>query len=254
MRSRRFFVRPWKRPGEHVLHVDVDFLDRRPGDDLEGREALLPDVDLDLLVIEPPVAELLAQLLARALRLLPDRRGLLVVVGRGGSGGSSRSSTRSSAACRAFSRTSASRSSLTMSTASSTRSRTIDSTSRPDVADLGELRRFDLDERRLREPREAARDLGLADARRADHQDVLRRDLFGDLRRKLLPARAIAQRNRDRAFGLRLPDHVFVELGDDLPRGERLGRRCGGFWKINGHAGTSAATFSSSSIVIVALV
>ena len=51
-----------------------------------------------------------------------------------------------------------------------------------DVADLGELRRFDLDERRLRQPRQPPRDLGLADAGRADHQDVLRRDLLGQLR------------------------------------------------------------------------
>jgi hypothetical protein len=47
-----------------------------------------------------------------------------------------------------------------------------------DVADLGELGRLDLDERRLGEPRQPARDLGLADAGRADHQDVLRRDLL----------------------------------------------------------------------------
>ena len=36
-----------------------------------------------------------------------------------------------------------------------------------DVADLGELGRLDLDERRVGEPREPARDLGLADAGRA---------------------------------------------------------------------------------------
>ena len=46
----------------------------------------------------------------------------------------------------------------------------------PDVADLGELRRLDLDERRVGEARQAPRDLGLAHAGRADHQDVLRRD------------------------------------------------------------------------------
>ena len=71
-----------------------------------------------------------------------------------------------------------------------------------DVADLGELRRFDLDERRVRELGEPPRDLGLADAGRADHQDVLRRDVFGQLRRQLLPPHAVAQRNRDRALGL----------------------------------------------------
>ncbi len=70
----------------------------------------------------------------------------------------------------------------------------------PDVADLGELRRLDLDERRLREPREPARDLGLADAGRPDHQDVLRRDLLGHLRRAASGAACgCAARSRRRA-------------------------------------------------------
>ena len=47
-----------------------------------------------------------------------------------------------------------------------------------DVADLGELGGLDLDEGRARELREAARDLGLADAGRPDHEDVLGRDLL----------------------------------------------------------------------------
>src|SRR3546814_1870367 len=42
-----------------------------------------------------------------------------------------------------------------------------------DVADLGEARRLDLDERRVGQRRQAARDLGLADAGGADHEDVL---------------------------------------------------------------------------------
>ena len=33
--------------GEHVLQIDVDFLDLRTGDDLERRERLFADVDLD---------------------------------------------------------------------------------------------------------------------------------------------------------------------------------------------------------------
>ena len=91
----------------------------------------------------------------------------------------------------------------------------------PDVADLGELRRLDLDERRLREPRQPPRDLGLADAGRADHEDVLRRDLLGHLRRQLLPPHAVAQRDGDGALGLALADDVLVELGDDLARRQR---------------------------------
>jgi hypothetical protein len=48
----------------------------------------------------------------------------------------------------------------------------------PDIADLGELGRLDLQERRAGELGEAARDLGLAAAGRADHQDVLRHHLL----------------------------------------------------------------------------
>ena len=51
-----------------------------------------------------------------------------------------------------------------------------------DVADLGEARGLDLDERRVGQRRQAARDLGLADAGRADHQDVLGHHLVAQLR------------------------------------------------------------------------
>ena len=85
-----------------------------------------------------------------------------------------------------------------------------------DVADLGELGRLDLDERRVGEPREPARDLGLAHAGRPDHQDVLRRDLLAQRLGHLLPPPAVAQRDRHRALRGVLPDDVLVELGDDL--------------------------------------
>ena len=90
-----------------------------------------------------------------------------------------------------------------------------------DVADLGELRRLDLDERRVRELREPARDLGLADAGRADHQDVLRRDLAAQRLGDLRAPPAVAQRDRDRALGVGLADDVLVELVDDLARRHR---------------------------------
>ena len=100
----------------------------------------------------------------------------------------------------------------------------------PDVADLGKLRRLDLDERRLREPGEPARDLRLADAGRPDHQDVLRDDVLGHVGRQLLPPHAVAQRDGDRALRVLLPDDVLVELDDDLPRRQRVdgGRECFG--------------------------
>ena len=89
-----------------------------------------------------------------------------------------------------------------------------------DVADLGELGRLDLDERRVGEPRQAARDLGLADAGRADHQDVLRRDLAAHRLVDLLAAPAVAQRDRDRALGA------------------APGRRCGGRVRRRSPAGS----------------
>ena len=42
---------------------------------------------------------------------------------------------------------------------------------------------------------------------------------------QLLPAQAVAQRDRDRALGLGLADDVLVELGDDLARRQRVDRR-----------------------------
>ena len=92
-----------------------------------------------------------------------------------------------------------------------------------DVADLGELRGLDLDEGRLRELGEPAGDLGLPDAGRADHDDVLRRDLVAQRLRHLLPAPAVAQRDGDGALGVALADDVAVELGDDLAGREASG-------------------------------
>ena len=86
-----------------------------------------------------------------------------------------------------------------------------------DIADLGELGRLDLEERRLGEPGQAARDLGLAAPGRADHQDVLRQHLLAQLGRQLLAAPAVAQRDRDGALGLVLAD-------DDSGRARRRSR------------------------------
>ena len=95
-----------------------------------------------------------------------------------------------------------------------------------DVADLGELGRLDLEERRAGEPRQPARDFGLADAGRADHQDVLRQHLLAQLVVELEPPPAVAQRDRDRALGVVLADDEAVELGDDFAGGEVGHRSC----------------------------
>jgi hypothetical protein len=94
-----------------------------------------------------------------------------------------------------------------------------------DVAHLGELRRLDLDERRFGQACETARDLGLAHAGRADHQDVLRGDLLPQRLGHLLAAPAIAQRDRDRTLRRVLTDDVLVEFADDLGGGHVRHRR-----------------------------
>ena len=89
-----------------------------------------------------------------------------------------------------------------------------------DIADLGELGRLDLDEGRAGEPGQAARDLGLADAGRPDHQDVLRHHLFAHLAFELLAAPAVAQRDGHGALGVLLADDEAVEFGNDFAGGE----------------------------------
>ncbi len=73
--------------------------------------------------------------------------------------------------------------------------------------------------------REPPRDLGLADAGGSDHQDVLGRDFVAQLGRDILPAPAVAQRDRDRALGVVLADDIAIELGDDLARRHHMRRR-----------------------------
>ena len=120
----------------------------------------------------------------------------------------------------------------------------------PDVADLGELAGLDLEEGRVGQPGQPPRDLGLAHAGGADHENVLRHHLLGHLRLQPLAADAVAQRDGDGPLGVVLADDVLVQLADDLARSElvqrgrlfdRLGR------KINDHQ-------PSSSKVILSLV
>ena len=89
-----------------------------------------------------------------------------------------------------------------------------------DIADLGEFGGFDLDEGRAGEFRQPPRDLGLADAGRPDHQDVLRQHLLAQRAGELQPPPAIAQRDRDGALGVGLADDEAVEFGDDFAGGE----------------------------------
>ncbi len=85
-----------------------------------------------------------------------------------------------------------------------------------DIAHLGELGRLDLDERRVDQLGQTARDLGLAHAGGADHEYVLRRDLFLHLFGELRAAVAVSQRHGDGALGVLLTDDIAVELADNF--------------------------------------
>ena len=61
-----------------------------------------------------------------------------------------------------------------------------------DIADLGEFRGLDLDEGGAGEFRQPPRDLGLADAGRPDHQDILRQHFLTQRAGQLQPAPAVA--------------------------------------------------------------
>src|SRR5690606_33899126 len=63
-----------------------------------------------------------------------------------------------------------------------------------------------------------ARDLGLAHARRPDHQDVLGRDLGAQLVLDLLAPPAVAQRNGHGTLGFLLADDVPIQLVNNLLR------------------------------------
>jgi len=88
------------------------------------------------------------------------------------------------------------------------------------VTDFGELRSLDLQKRRAGKPGQAPRDLRLAHTGRSDHQDVLRHDLFGHLRRQLLASGAIAQGDGHGTLGPPLTDDEAVQLLHDLARGQ----------------------------------
>jgi hypothetical protein len=88
----------------------------------------------------------------------------------------------------------------------------------------------------------ASRRFGLADAGRADHEDVLRRNLRLHLLRQLLPPPAVAHGDGDAALSIVLADDVAVELHDDLAR-----RHLPLFQRLSGdqvsHANSSTATW-----------
>ena len=222
--TRRFLVRPWNSPGSMSLRLMSTSSTVGARDDLEGRKRFLADIELDDPVVEPAGAQLLAEALARLVLLIARGRGIVIRRDRAGR----RQQHVEEPLFGVLGRLGAH---FFEPLFADHVDRELDQVAHhrldvaADVADLGELRGFHLHEGRLRQPREPARDLGLAHAGRPDHQNVLRRDLFGQLRRQLLPPHAVAQRDGDGALGRGLADHVLVQLGDDLARRQRMGRR-----------------------------
>ena len=198
---------PAERLAENVAQIDHPHLGARHAGDLEGRQrrSAFRDLDLDLLVVELALAQQDAEFLPRlGARLLAHQRVEHALLG-----GDLRLGLDLLALARAHHV-----------------DRDLDQVAddllhvAADIADLGELCRLDLEERRLGEAGEAARDLGLADAGRADHQDVLGQDLVAQIVVELLAPPAVAQRDGDRALGVVLSDDVAVEFGDDLAGAE----------------------------------
>ena len=87
----------------------------------------------------------------------------------------------------------------------------------PDITNLGELGGFHLHEGRIGELGQAARNLRFAHAGGPDHDDVLGHDLFGDIRRQLLPAHPVSQRNGHGPLGGALADDMLIQLRHDFP-------------------------------------
>ena len=77
----------------------------------------------------------------------------------------------------------------------------------------------------LRQLRKAARELGFAHARGTDHKDVFRHYILGHIRIELLPPDAVAQRDCNRALGVRLADYILIEFPNDFARRQLLAGR-----------------------------
>ena len=232
-----------KEAGQHVFEVDVHLLRALIRDDLELRHVAVAGFEFDDAVIELALAKLRAQLLAG------PRCGTLVCavsVGRQSSSSRSRGSGRKQQVENALFRV---KFRLVLDLLHPLGADHVNSDLdqvthdgfdvAPNIADFSEFRGLYLQERRVRELRQATRDLRLADARRSDHDDVLGHDLVREFRSELLAAHAVAQRDGNRALGVVLADDVLIEFGDDLPRREFI--QCefgvlGARWKVDCHA------------------
>ena len=95
----------------------------------------------------------------------------------------------------------------------------------PDIADLGELGRLDLDERRIDELRDPPRDFGFADAGRVRPSGCFWVESRAGSHRVAMPAVPIAQRDRDGAFRVVLADDELLSSATISAGGQVFQRR-----------------------------
>jgi hypothetical protein len=193
--TRRRFDRPWKSPGimsrrlTPTSSIDEPVMSSIDGNDFSWtststmRSSSLPSRSCSRIRWRvPPISS----------RTRPGSSS-----GAVGRGGNHKSSSRSSVVSSAFAFTSSMRSSRNHVHGELDKVAHHRLDVAADLADLGELRRFDLDEGRMcRLARRRAISV-LPHAGRPDHQDVLRRNIFREIGRQLLAAHAIAERDRD---------------------------------------------------------
>src|SRR6266700_1147559 len=206
----------------HFTEVDVrPFHPLRRLHHLQHREVLLLHLDLDVALLELPLFQLLAQLLARAAPPLL-RSGPASGARRDGGRGTREGGQQQvqEPFLRALLRC---RIDVVFAFRADHVDGYIDQLAyhrldvAADVTHFGELRSFNFEKRGPRDPRQPARDLGFADARRADHDDVVRHDLVPDLFGRLGAAPPVPDRDRDGLLRRFLTNDVAVQLRHDLP-------------------------------------
>ncbi len=218
--------------GQHVLEIDVHFLDALIGDDFERREIALAGFDFNGAVVEFAFAQLLAQLFAGAAggfgqggAGIDDHSAIGAGIGRTGRGWGEKNIEQPFFGIQfgfigdVFELLFAHHFDGDLDQVAN---HGFDIAA--NIADFRELRSFDLEERGIGELGETAGNFGFAHARGTDHNYVLGNDLFGHFGAKLLAAHAIAQGDGDGALGVFLPDDVFVEFCDDFARGQLVER------------------------------
>src|SRR6267142_397491 len=206
--------------GEHVLDIDIHLLDALVGDDFERGHGAFADFDIHHALIQLAFAKLRAKFLPRALVLLALRGGF----GFRSAGRRGRRRGKQEIEHALFrSLFSAVGDFIELFLADHVNGRLDEIADHrfhiaSDVTDFGVLGSFDFDERAARKARETPGNLRLSDAGGADHENVLRQNIFRDFRRKLLAADAIAQRHGYGTLGCGLSHDVLVELQNDLAR------------------------------------